>query len=41
VLVAGLIFTVMVTLLLSVAGPEPGAAQIRRRPASRGWRRQL
>jgi len=35
VLVAGLVFFVIVTLLLSVAGPEPGTTQAARRPAVR------
>jgi hypothetical protein len=36
VLVAGLVFSVVVTLLLSVAGPEPGTVRVQRRSASRG-----
>ena len=36
VLIAGLLFGVVVTLLLSVAGPEPGVGSIRTRAASRG-----
>jgi len=37
VLVAGLVICVVVTLLLSVAGPEPQQARTPGRAASRGW----
>jgi len=35
-LVASLVFCVIVTLLLSVASPEPGTPQPERRSAARG-----
>jgi len=37
VLVAGLVLSVMVTLLLSAAGPDSGTIRVERRSVSRGW----